>query len=58
MMNRLTLLFCILLLVASQKYPHCPGGVPIDIGNASDLFFVRVLDLTDFMDYHDTGALV
>jgi uncharacterized membrane protein (DUF485 family) len=58
MLARLVLYFCFILLISSQKYPNCPGGVPIDIGNTSDLYFERVLDLTGFMDYHDSGSLL
>jgi len=58
MLIQSVLLFGLTLLISSQKYPNCPGGVPIDIGNTSDLYFERVLDLTGFMDYHDSGSLV
>lgn len=47
--------FVLLGLSQAQKYPSCPGGVPIDIGNTTDAFYTKLLDLTNFMDYHVSG---
>jgi hypothetical protein len=47
----------LILLVSAQKYPSCPGGVPIDIGNATDSFYAKLLTLTDFMNQNDDGHL-
>lgn len=54
------LIYFVLLGLCSQaqKYPSCPGGVPIDIGNTSDAFYTKLLDLTSFMDYHISGETV
>lgn len=52
------LIYCFLLvLAAAQKYPSCPGGVPIDIGNTTDSFYTKLLGLTEFIDYHDSGSI-
>ena len=58
MNKRFILTFLSIGLISAFKYPSCPGGIPIDIGNATDEHYQKLLELTSFMDFQQEGDLV
>ena len=33
------IVLCSVGIVFGEKYPSCPGGVPVDIGNTTDIYY-------------------
>jgi len=57
MCKLISLLLTLLALSSAQKYPACPQNIPIDTGNTTEAFYLKLITLTTFIDYQDDGSL-
>ena len=49
MYKLILLLLLAVSVIRSQKYPDCPQNVPIDTGNTTDTFYLKLIALTSFL---------
>lgn len=49
MCKLILVLLLILTVLHGQKYPDCPQNIPIDTGNNTDSFYLKLISLTNFL---------